>query len=176
MSLALYTRPGQSTISQRGWRFHALLDGVDPGDHRYRPRCVGAVHRYKVYRGISEPEMGPYARRVRRNCPQSVGLYFPRTALALIKLQTYQRLAIEIEVAIPCAGIVDAGQFGFRSHIARVEGVWKDVWTREGTLSSTGVAGSMYEPNPIFDQPMEFQHRWGWTQGIVYIVPEVSEL
>ena len=42
---------------------------IDPGDHRYSSRVVGAVE----IRRISEPGMGPYLPRVRRNCPPSVG-------------------------------------------------------------------------------------------------------
>ena len=42
---------------------------TDPGDHRYSSRVAEAVE----FRTISEPGMGPYLPRVRRNCPPSVG-------------------------------------------------------------------------------------------------------
>ena len=31
----------QSAISQWGWGFHTVPGGIDPGDHRFRPRFVG---------------------------------------------------------------------------------------------------------------------------------------
>ena len=30
-----------------GWGFHTVGDGVDPGDHRFRPRFVGGVNVWK---------------------------------------------------------------------------------------------------------------------------------
>ena len=42
---------------------------IDTGDHRYSSRVAGAVE----IRRISEPGMGPYLPRVRRNCLPSVG-------------------------------------------------------------------------------------------------------
>ena len=48
---------------------HAVRGGIDPGDHRYSSRVVGAVE----IRRISEPGMGSYVPRVRRNCPPMVG-------------------------------------------------------------------------------------------------------
>ena len=48
---------------------HAVRGGIDPGHHRYSSRVVGAVE----IRRVSEPGMGPYLSRVRRNCPLLVG-------------------------------------------------------------------------------------------------------
>ena len=31
----------QSAISQWDWVFHTVRGGIDPGDRRVRPRCVG---------------------------------------------------------------------------------------------------------------------------------------
>ena len=53
----------ESGLTRRARRY------IDPGDHRYSSRVAGAVD----IRRISEPEMGPYLPRVRRNCPPSVG-------------------------------------------------------------------------------------------------------
>ena len=38
-----FTSPSQSAISQLGWGFHNVRGGIDPGDHRFRPRFVGVV-------------------------------------------------------------------------------------------------------------------------------------
>ena len=45
-----------------------LTGGIDPGDHRYSYRVVGAVEIRRIY----EPWMGPYLPRVQRNCPPLV--------------------------------------------------------------------------------------------------------
>ena len=37
VTLALYTSPDQSAISQSGWDLHTVRGGVDPGGSRYRP-------------------------------------------------------------------------------------------------------------------------------------------
>ena len=41
--LALCTIPSQSATGRRGWGFHTVRSGFDPGDHRFRPRVVGIV-------------------------------------------------------------------------------------------------------------------------------------
>ena len=33
--------PSQSSITQRGWGFHTVRGGFDPGDLRFRSRVVG---------------------------------------------------------------------------------------------------------------------------------------
>ena len=43
VALDLFSSPSQSAIGRRGWGFHAVRGGVDPGDHRFRPRIVGVV-------------------------------------------------------------------------------------------------------------------------------------
>ena len=35
-----FTNPSQSAISQWGWGFHTVRGGIDPEDHRSRPRFV----------------------------------------------------------------------------------------------------------------------------------------
>ena len=49
VALALCSNLSQSAIGQRGWGFHTVRGGFDPGDHRFRPRNVGVVH---VWRGF----------------------------------------------------------------------------------------------------------------------------
>ena len=61
VALALFSSPSQSAISRWGWGFHTVRGGVDPADHRFRPRVVGFV---EVYRD-SEPGMGTFPPRVR---------------------------------------------------------------------------------------------------------------
>ena len=39
--------PSQQAISQWGWGFHTMRDGIDPGDHRFRPRFDGVVDVWK---------------------------------------------------------------------------------------------------------------------------------
>ena len=64
MTLALFSSPSQSAIGRRGWGFHTVRCGFDPGDHRFRPPVVGVVDGYGR---ISEPGMGTYPPRVRRD-------------------------------------------------------------------------------------------------------------
>ena len=52
----------ESGLTRRAGRY------IDPGDHRYSSRVAGAVE----IRRISEPGIGPYLPRVRRNCAPSV--------------------------------------------------------------------------------------------------------
>ena len=35
--------PSQSATDERGWRFHTVRDGIDPGDRCFGPRIVGVV-------------------------------------------------------------------------------------------------------------------------------------
>ena len=61
----------RSGMTRRAGRYN------DPGDHRYSSRVVGAV---ETPRRISEPGIGPYLLRVRRNYPHRlVSLYHPPT-------------------------------------------------------------------------------------------------
>ena len=32
-----------------GWGFHTVLGGIDPGDHRFRPRFAGVVDVWKDF-------------------------------------------------------------------------------------------------------------------------------
>ena len=50
------TNPSQSVISQRVWGLHTVRGGIDPGDHRFRPRFVGGADVWKDY----DQGMGPY--------------------------------------------------------------------------------------------------------------------
>ena len=43
LTLALFSSPRQSAIGRWGSGFHTVRGGVDPGDHRLRPRAVGVV-------------------------------------------------------------------------------------------------------------------------------------
>ena len=43
VTLVLFSCPSQSAISRRGWGFHTVRGGFDPGDHRFRPWVVGVV-------------------------------------------------------------------------------------------------------------------------------------
>ena len=44
--------PSQSVITQRGWSFHTLRGGIDPGDLCLRPRFVGVEEIWKdIVRG-----------------------------------------------------------------------------------------------------------------------------
>ena len=45
-----FTNPSQSAISQWGRRFYTVRGGIDPGDHRSRPRFVGAADLWKDFR------------------------------------------------------------------------------------------------------------------------------
>ena len=47
-ALALFSSPSQSTVDRRGWGFHTVRDGFDPGDHRFLPRVVGTVDAWRV--------------------------------------------------------------------------------------------------------------------------------
>ena len=44
VTLVLFSCPSQSAISRRGWGFHTVRGGFDPGDHRFRPWVVGVVN------------------------------------------------------------------------------------------------------------------------------------
>ena len=43
VALDLLSSPSQLAIGRRGWGFHTMRGGFDPGDHRFRPRVVGVV-------------------------------------------------------------------------------------------------------------------------------------
>ena len=69
--------PSQSAVTQRGWGFHTLRGGIDPGICVFDPMLL------KLYRygNISGPGRGTYPPRVRRDLgvvPRSN----PRRALA----------------------------------------------------------------------------------------------
>ena len=49
VALALFPSPSQSAIGRRGWGFHNVWGGFDPGDHRFRPRVVGVVDVWKDF-------------------------------------------------------------------------------------------------------------------------------
>ena len=59
----------QSATSQLGWGFHTLRGGIDPGDLRFRPRVVGVVEMWKVFRSGNENLSSPGAAGPRR-CPE----------------------------------------------------------------------------------------------------------
>ena len=48
-ALALCTIPSQSAIGQLGWGRHTVRGGIDPRDHRFRPRVVGVVDIWNVF-------------------------------------------------------------------------------------------------------------------------------
>ena len=50
-------------------------------------------------------------------------------------------------------GGINAGDFSFRPSVVGVVDARKNFRTSDGTLSSPGCAGFMYEPQPISDQP-----------------------
>ena len=41
--------PSKSAITQRGWGFHTVRGGIDPGNIRFRPRVVGVVDIWKDF-------------------------------------------------------------------------------------------------------------------------------
>ena len=43
VALAFFSSPGQSAIGRRGWGFHTVRGGFNPGDHRFRPHVVEVV-------------------------------------------------------------------------------------------------------------------------------------
>ena len=43
------TNLSQSAASQWGWGFHTVRGGIDPGDHRFRPRIVGVIEVWKDF-------------------------------------------------------------------------------------------------------------------------------
>ena len=43
VALALFSSPSQSASGRRGWGFHTVRGGFDPGDHRFRRWVVGVV-------------------------------------------------------------------------------------------------------------------------------------
>lgn len=45
--VAVFINPSQSATSQWGWGFHTILGGIYSGDHRFRPRFVGASDVWK---------------------------------------------------------------------------------------------------------------------------------
>ena len=47
VALALRTQTNQQ--SDRGWGFHTVRRGIDPGNHRFRPRFVGIVDVWKDF-------------------------------------------------------------------------------------------------------------------------------
>ena len=48
-ALALCTILSQSAIGQLGWGGYTARGGIDPGDHRFRPRVVGVVHVWRDF-------------------------------------------------------------------------------------------------------------------------------
>ena len=82
-----------------GWGFHTVEGGIDPGDHRFRPRFVGIVD---VWKDFSDSGMGPYP---------------PRVALAL------QTPGWGFHTVL---GGIDPGDHCFRPRFAGVVDAWKD--------------------------------------------------
>ena len=41
--------PSQTPITERGWGFHTVLGGIDPGNLRLRPRMVRFVEIWKDF-------------------------------------------------------------------------------------------------------------------------------
>ena len=61
-----------------------------------------------------------------------------------------------------------------------MRGLWNDLWTGDGTLSSTGGAVSIYEPQPTRDRPVGFGFphcAGGINPRVIFVfVPGLSEL
>lgn len=55
--------PSQSATKEREWGLRSVRGCIYPGYQRFRPPVVGVEHVWN----ISEPGMGPYSVRVRRN-------------------------------------------------------------------------------------------------------------
>ena len=73
--LALFSSPSLSAIDRRGWGFHTVRGGVDPGDHRFRPQVFGFVD---VQTGVH----GPMPSGVRNDAHQTASQSGP-TAVGL---------------------------------------------------------------------------------------------
>ena len=43
------TNLGQLAMGRWGWGFYTVRDGIDPGNHRFRPQFVGFVHVWEEY-------------------------------------------------------------------------------------------------------------------------------
>ena len=118
----------QPISGKRIWlEFHVVRSVVGTGGHRYCSRVFGAVE----IRGIHESGMGPYFSRMRRKCPQLMGLYPPRTALwssnqSAISQRDWGFLTVQ--------GGVDPRKLRLIPRLMKVLETWNDLWTGDGTL------------------------------------------
>ena len=92
-------------------------------------RVVGAVE----IRGTSEPGMGCYLHRVRRNCPPLVGLNPSR---ATLWSSNQSAISQRDWVFHTVRAGVDPIELGFLPRFVEVLEMWNDLWTGDGTLSS----------------------------------------
>ena len=74
--------PSQSPISQRGWHFHTVRGGIDPGDHCFIPGSL-ELYVYEVRKdfgsgdGLSSPGAAGPRRWPEGNCYPCVGSMSP---------------------------------------------------------------------------------------------------
>ena len=88
-----------------GLGFHNMRGGIDPENHRFRPRFVRAA-----CGRISNPGMGPYSARV---------------ALAL-RTQANTLSDSGLGVSAPCGAVSTRGASVFVSGLSGVADLWKD--------------------------------------------------
>ena len=125
--VALMSEP-QPTSGKRIWlEFHVVRSGVHTGGHRCCSRVFGAVD----IRGVHESGTGPYFPRVRRKCPQLMGLYPPSTALwssnhSAISQWDWGFLTVQ--------GGVDPRKLRLLPRLMEGLEMWNDLWTVDGTL------------------------------------------
>ena len=111
--------PSQSAITQRGWGFHTLRGGIEPGDVYFSPRAVGVV---EIWREFSSEDKTLSSLRPAgpRRWPE--GQLWPRAgSMSLIQSVTSQwgwgfhilRGGIELDLR-------------FRPRVVGVVEIWKD--------------------------------------------------
>ena len=123
--------------------------------------CIPGLLEMSTFGSISDPWMGPYPPRLWRNlkrCPE--GQLLARAGSMSLSQSATSLWGWSFHIVW---GGIDPEDRSFRVRVVGVEDIWKALRSGDGTLSSPGCAGFIYEHQPISDRPvgLGFPHHAG---------------